>query len=401
MNTKTTIPKIKSTYNLQLSQWIYHCFPSIAQRPKQRKMLFISFLALLIGYFDGSIAALEERVFRAYGNNFLRYLLTASSIHWNNLMVSYERWVIKHISSYANANDFQIAISIDDSLVEKDKRSKHIAKGGKRLKTEGLSLLTAVLSVKEMSMSLVPRLCFRRDYCRLHGGEYVSKTEKAMLLLKHWLDQGLDSKNLICLFDSWYASKELINFCQNRGLNYVFGIKSNRQLNGRRIDSYKTGIRYVRAEKLSRGDYDYYLCVRRGKLNGVKGKVSVLISKRVRRDSGKTSWRYFCSNLTEEKVIFCWIRERWKVETYHQIFKMRFKPEKWRLHGEERMSHLLILTNMSMGFAVKYFLSHNKLELMSPGRSLEHSIMSESLNFIRATLISNKEIVESSFHRRI
>ena len=401
MNTKTTIPIMKSINNLQLSQWIYHCFPSISQRPKQRKMLFISFLALLIGYFDGSIAALEERVFRAYGNNFLRYLLTASSIHWSSLMVSYERWVIKHISSYANANGLQIVLSIDDSLVEKDKRAKHIAKGGKRLKTEGLSLLTAVLSVDELTISLIPRLCFRREYCRLHGGEYVAKTKKAKILLRHWLDQGLDSRMLICLFDSWYASKDLINFCQSRGLNYVFGIKSNRQLNGTRIDKYKTGIRYVKAEKLSHEDYDYYLCVRRGKLNGVKGVVSVLISKRVHRTSGKTSWRYFCGSLTEEKVIFYWIRERWKVETYHQIFKMRFKPEKWRLHGEERMSHLLILTNMSMGFAVKYFQSHNKLEPMSPGRLLEHSIMSESHNFMRATLISNKEIVESSFHRRL
>jgi len=121
-------------------------------------MLFISFLALLIGYFDGSIASLEERVFRIYGNNFLRYLLTSSSIHWNNLIASYERWVIKHISNYAIVNDLQIVLSIDDSLVKMDKRSKHIAKGGKRLKTEGLSLLTAVLSMEEMSISLVPRL---------------------------------------------------------------------------------------------------------------------------------------------------------------------------------------------------------------------------------------------------
>ncbi|MDH5681840.1 MAG: hypothetical protein OEZ36_09645 [Spirochaetota bacterium] len=163
----------------------------------------------------------------------------------------------------------------------------------------------------------------------------MAKPEKAITLKNHWLDQGLDSRKLICLFDSLYTSKELINFSQNRGLNYVFGMKSNRQLNGKGIDKYKTCILCVIAEKLSHGDYDFYLCVRRGKLNSVKEEVSVLISKRVHRKSGKTSWRYFCSNLTEEKMVFYWIREHLKVETYHQIFKMRFKPEKCGCMGRK------------------------------------------------------------------
>lgn len=400
MSTTKTIPVLKDISNLQFSQWIYHHFNYLCHKRKQKMSLLICLVALVLGVFNGAISALEEAIMGKYANNFFRYFICSCSIQWNRLVDCYESWVVNTINRYSLSDGLQISFIIDDSLVPKDRRSQKIAKGGKRKLTEGLSLLTTLLSCGEISLPLVPRLCFRREYCERHGRNYESKTAKAGWQLNRLLEMGLQSKNLICLFDSWYAASDLINYCQNHGLKYVFGIKSNRQLNGRAIKKYKHGFRGSKAESVIQGDYDFHLQVQQGKLNHVMEAVNVLISKRVHRKSQESSWRYFCTNLDEEKTIFHWVKERWKIETFHQVFKYRFKPENWRVHGEERMSHLLILTTMSMGFAVRFFLSQNTKDQYGLERLLKQGILSESLKFMRVTLISNRPILQSLFERK-
>ncbi len=359
-------------------------------------MLMMGIFIVLSGYFAGSIAYVEHVIFFKYACDHLRFLVCRSSLCWNMLLERYEIWAIKMANELAKELGVSIALIIDDTLVEKDNRSKCLAIGGKKKSIVGFSFLTGLLVVGRVSIPLIPQLCFRRVFSELWGIEYVSKVDKAQESIGRWIGYGLDVGNSIVILDSWYSSNKLINYCQSiPDLNYVFGIKSNRQLDKMAVRTLKHGIMNSKCKNINKKGNDYYLALRRGKLNKVEDEVNVLISKRENRRSGDISWRYFVTNIGEELAVLEWIRTRWQIETFHQIFKHRFKPEKWRVHGVERLCHLTILVTVAMGYAVKYYLDQHIEERYSLERILEHNMMADSLSFIRHVLISNEATVKS------
>lgn len=176
----------------------------------------------------------------------------------------------------------------------------------------------------------------------------------------------------------------------------MLGLRCNRLLNGIPVEGYKKGMHHANSKNLSFDKHDFHLRVRRGKLNNVKNEQRVLISKRVNRSTGQVSFRYFTSNLEDAVVIFYWMKKRWVIETFHQIFKEHFKPERWRLR-RLKISNLLTLSTMSIGYAIKYFLDKNTIDITGLEHPMEHSIISESLNYIKSVLISNREVWETKF----
>jgi len=393
---------MKVINNLKLSQWIYNNFESLNGKEKSRMMLFTAIIAVLFGFFNGSIAHTEELLIYNYGCDSLRYIICYSSIEWNYLSATYERWAIKLALKLSKELDVKIALVIDDTLVKKDPRSKRLAVGGKKKNIVGFSLLTAVLVIGHITIPLVPQLCFRKAVCEKWEIDYVPKTDMALETIKLFIKSGLNTKRLVLIMDCWYTSNKMLNFCQSiPHLKYVLGIKSNRNVDKHPVENLKYGFRYKKAKSLSKKGYNYYLCLRPGKLNGIKDKVNVLLSKRENKITHEVTWRYFVTNMEGELAIFEWIGKRWQIETFHQIFKHRFEPENWRVHGIQRLTNMLILATMSMGFAFKYFLDHNYVQVTSMERRLEHNTISESLNYIRASLIPNEALIKNFIQTRL
>ena len=387
---------LKSINNLRLSQWIYCYFQPFSEKAVQRKMLVVGCIILLFGYFNGSIAYVEQCTLYTYACDRLRYLICRSKIDWELVSNSYEMWAIRMANKLAEELNVSVALIIDDTLVKKDIRSKKLAVGGKRDKKSGFSFLTGVLVIEHITIPLVPQLCFRKVFSEDWELEYVSKVEKARISLERWIGMGLNVKKSVVIMDSWYSSNAMINYCQSiPALKYVLGIKLNRNLDKRPVSKLRHGFRYYKSKKANNKDYDFFLYLRQGTLKEVKGKVNVLFSKRVNTKTQDASWRYFVTNIDKELTVLEWVKTRWQIETFHQIFKYRFKPENWRVHGVERLTHMTILVTMVMGYAVKYFLDKNVAYKYSMERLLKHNIMSESLQTFRVILISNETMIKN------
>ena len=284
---------MKVINNLKLSQWIYTSFESVYDKNKFHKSIFNGIIALLIGLFNGSIAYTEQLLFHNYGCDALRYVICRSKISFSDLCESYNKWIIKLSLQLSDKLNKEIALVIDDTLVKKDSRSKCLAVGGKKKNIVGFSLLTSVLVIGKISLPLVPQLCFRRSACEKWGVNYVPKTTRAMQTIKRLIESGLDSKKLILIMDSWYSSNEIINYCQSiPDLKYVFGIKSNRHIDKRPVDKLKHGFRYIKSHRLSNKEHNFYLSLRPGKLNGVRDRVNILLSRRETKKSNITNFHF-------------------------------------------------------------------------------------------------------------
>lgn len=68
---------------------------------------------------------------------------------------------------------------------------------------------------------------------------------------------------VIIQFDSWYASKKLLKFVHRRKWQFTYGVKSNRKLNGTRLDEqhrkekhkWHARVRVTNAKKQERSYY--------------------------------------------------------------------------------------------------------------------------------------------------
>ena len=200
--------------------------------------------------------------------------------------------------------DKVIFISLDDSLCEKDPGTKHLqavawhhdhnaqAKKQASYKNGSVYVLCR-LQIGFIAFTVNWRLYLREKTVKqLNQGR--AKTERLVFQSKLGLAQEMLSEIqpllpadwlVYVLFDSWYASEELIRFIHGRGWQAIGGLKSNRKLNGKQLKQWFAEQRPTPASRLSvpvadeqRRSYWVYLLT--GRLTGLSFNVCVLISRR-------------------------------------------------------------------------------------------------------------------------
>jgi len=392
--------KNKSNNFLKISQWFYANLQILSWSEKKRKMLAIITLCLISGVFNGSVKLLEIRTLGLGLRDRILYILSRSKIDWDKLIEYYERWAIRFIISISLLTGKPIWISIDDTIVEKDKRSKRIPKGAKKSKKEGFSFVTSVIGVGSFFIPLIPRKCFRKKVSEELGRPYISKTQKVYDLLIIWNNYGLKGREVIILLDSWYSSKNIIKLCIDLKFILISSLRCNRLLNGKRIDSYIYALSTLKKKIYSLIDYTYSLYLETGTLKDISKTVSVLLSERKRVSDGLRTWRYIlCVGQDFDLLsILLLYKKRWAVETFHQIWKSFFDIEKWRLQTIDGIQNLATITVISLGFVVFTFSKRHYSKIDLPELLLENNIISLSFNEIKIELISgtlsNNPIIE-------
>ena len=98
-------------------------------------------------------------------------------------------------------------------------------------------------------------------------------------------------------FDSWYASEQLIKYVRRQGGQTTCGLKSNRNLNGKRLDQLDHALRHKRYTAVSVTAADgnkttYYVRETTGRLSHVPDDVRVFFSRRHPREKSPA---YFMS----------------------------------------------------------------------------------------------------------
>jgi hypothetical protein len=244
------------------------------------------------------------------------------------------------------SGDHKLFVKLDDSLTKKDAQTKqiegvsfHYDHNASTRKTaryaNGMVHVEVSLELDGvcyfygfglyLTQKTVRRLNRRR---RKNGKQRIAfktkyKLARAMLAdLKARLPQWLE---VIVLFDSWYASNNLLKFCRRQGWHVICAIKSNRLLNGVKLSIWNQRLKHQRYTRVHPSATDhrkqpYLVRALSGRLKNVSFDVCVLISKRHRGD--KRPKYFLCTDLSlSAQTILDFYRKRWPIEVENFYIK--------------------------------------------------------------------------------
>jgi hypothetical protein len=248
------------------------------------------------------------------------------------------QFTVAEIVAYAKeSNDWTLYVSVDDSLGEKDKATHALeavdihhdhtkSQGKKQVYTNGCSHVEVRLQVGGMAYVFDWRLYLRekrvRRLNRKRQGEkrlrFRKKTSLAHEILRELAQLLPEGFQVYVLFDSWYASNQLIKFCRGNGWHVICAIKSNRKLGEEKLSQWNRTLKHQRYQRVfvtatDQRQSSYLVRTVRGRLNKLSFDVCVLISKRRHRD---TRPKYFlCTDpsLSAQKVLNIY-QKRWPIE---------------------------------------------------------------------------------------
>jgi hypothetical protein len=202
----------------------------------------------------------------------------------------------------------RIFVNLDDSIAPKHKATRHLegvdwhydhldsTKRQPRYKN-GLTYLacTVVIGTIQVTFDLrlylrertVRRINRRHPVQRLH---FISKPRLARQILEALGPLLPTGWEVTVQFDSWYASARLLKYIHRQGWHTVCGLKSNRKLNGTRLDQHARALRHQRYTPVTVTAADdtkttYLVRDFTGRLEDVAFDVRVFASKRHPRDN--------------------------------------------------------------------------------------------------------------------
>jgi hypothetical protein len=224
------------------------------------------------------------------------------------------RWAIQRAA--ANGAPQHIYVNLDDSIAPKHKATRHLegvdwhydhlesTKRQPRYKN-GLTYLACTVAIGTVAVTFDLRLYLReRTVRRLNRRRqpaqrlhFISKPRLARQLLEALRPLLPAGWEVTVQFDSWYASARLLKYIHRQGWQTVCGLKSNRKLNGTRLDQHASALRHQRYTPVTvtaANDTKTTYLVRdlTGRLEDLAFDVRVFASKRHPRD---TRPAYFAS----------------------------------------------------------------------------------------------------------
>ena len=166
---------------------------------------------------------------------------------------------------------------------------------------------------------------------------FRSKMTLSIEMLKEIQPLLPESYSVYILFDSWYASKRIIQFCLKNKWQVICALKSNRIFEGKRLSKK---AHYLRNKNLTKIWVDsantsttlYWTCLKRGKLKGLLKEVSVIISKRHSRDKRPEFFLCTDTNLSAKEALSRYVR-RWAIEIDYLYLKSRLGLGDFRLRS--------------------------------------------------------------------
>lgn len=255
-------------------------------------------------------------------------------------------------------------ISFDDSLSKKPKESKHFplvdwhfdAKEGRRY-AHGISFITLHLQCGNRSLPINGRIYLKAKTVRRLSRESKNKIpfKSKMLLaiemleeIKPYLPEGFA---VYVLFDSWYASKELIQFCRRNHWHLICALRSNRRFQGKKLSQRARSLRDKDFTRLwvdsAKTSTLYWVCQRKGRLKGISEQLSVIISKRHCRD--KRPEFFLCTDLSlSAKQALSLYMRRWAIEVDYLYLKTQLGLRDFRIRSMEGIERYFTLTSLSL-----------------------------------------------------
>jgi hypothetical protein len=249
-----------------------------------------------------------------------------------------------------------ISLNLDDSLGEKDKHTCHLeavdwfhdhsesTKKKPRFK-KAFCYLVCTLQVGEIVVTVDVRLYLREKTVRRLNRHrrpeqrlpFRSKNHLAYLILealrpllpKDWM--------IFVQFDSWYASEHLIKYVRRQGWHVTCGLKSNRKLNGKRLDHIAYALRHkrythVHVTAAAGNRTTYYVRETTGCLQHVPYPVRVFFSKRHPREKSPAYFMSTALTRSAQQALQGY-RRRWSDEVVNFYLKTQLGLSDFRVQS--------------------------------------------------------------------
>jgi hypothetical protein len=283
-----------------------------------------------------------------------------------------------------------IYINIDDSLGEKDKDTRHLEpvawfydhsestptkpryknafcyvvctmRIGSHVATIDLQLYLREKLVRRLNRrrSKEQRLRFRSKY-RIARQMLV---ELAPLLPPGW--------QVYVQYDSWYASRCLLKYVHRQGWHATFGLKSNRRLDGIRIDQHARQLRHrwytkVRVTTTDGDQCTYHVRRRDGRLAEVPFDVRVYFLKRHSREQSPAY--IACTDLAcSAKQALQGYTWRWSCETVNFYLKTQMGLEDFRVQSYAAVDKYIVVVHLAWAYVEQRFARERSAQVTTYG----------------------------------
>jgi hypothetical protein len=343
-------------------------------RPQRRHMLNMAD-ALLVCEDKKTLAALQRQFLEAPDASnqadFLRISPWQADAVRTALRTTQLRWALAQAERLGVRK--VIYINIDDSLGEKDKDTRHLepvdwfhdhanSTKTKPRFSNAFCYLVCTVQIGPIVVTIDLRLYLRektvRRINRHRAAErripFRSKNRWARsilealrpLLPKHW--------TVYVQFDSWYASEQLINYVRRQKWHVTCGLKSNRKLNGLRLDQLAYKLRHrrythVRVTAADGNPRTYYVRDTTGRLQKVPHEVRVFISKRHPRE--KYPAYFMSTDVTRSaQQALQGYRRRWSCEVDNFYLKTQVGLADFRVQSYEAVDKYMVVVLLAWAY---------------------------------------------------
>ena len=235
-----------------------------------------------------------------------------------------KRWMVMTFLELARKVNvaFEIFIGIDDSLGKKGKATQHLeavdyhhnhseSSKKKQAYTNGYVYVEVHLQIGPFGFLFDTRLFLREKTVRhlnrkrpadkrLHYRSKYALARQMLVELETLLPKG---HQVYVLFDSWYASKKLIQYCRRQKWQVICAIKSNRRIDKVRVDQHNLALRHKPYQRITLEAVDqqhkaptYFTRLVQGHLEGFAEPVHAIISKK--RPGDKFPKYFVCTDLS-------------------------------------------------------------------------------------------------------
>lgn len=279
-----------------------------------------------------------------------------------------------------------IRISLDDSIAAKDKATRHLepvdwhydhleSRRRQPRYKNGLSYLDCTVAIGSVGFTfdvrpyLRERTVRRLNRHRAQGKRvrFVSKPRLALRILRTLAPLLPKGWPVYVHVDAWYASAPLIKCCRRQDWQIVSAIKSNRKLNGKRIDQQAMALWHKRSTRVTVTAADgratsYLVRTLHGHLERVPGDVCVLISRRHNRDKRPA---YFISTdlaLSAQAALQGYGR-RWSCEVDNFYLKLRVGLGDFRLQACEAVDKWIVVVQVAWGYVLWRFAQEHSAQV--------------------------------------
>jgi hypothetical protein len=287
----------------------------------------------------------------------------------------------------AGVEHLPIYLCVDDSLAVKDAGTRALeavswhhdhVKQRAQMRVKGTSyskaarFVTVTGCVHGMSFPLSWRLYLSQKQvkklnAKRRGGGKLSFTT-LIGLVQQMLDETgphlPKSARVVVLFDSWYASTDLLNDILGRGWQFVCAVKSNRILmdapsskskksSGSPMSAYWRKLSRQRIKRVTthstKGSQTYHTRCTTGWLRGVATPVVAVFSKRHLRKPHVACFIASDKRLRAQGLLRCYAF-RWLCETDNFLLKERLGLADFRLHAVEAVQRWFALVFAAYAF---------------------------------------------------